>query len=66
MISTKNVNEQAFDLLREYLFSQAAPQELHEALDGLRLRYEIGRDVQRERLELWRADRERLTELEKE
>lgn len=58
------VNEEAFDLLRGFLTTHSADLETHEALDGLQLRYEIGRDVQQERLRLWREDRKRLAELE--
>lgn len=43
----RNVNEVDFDTLRAYLEAQAAPSDVWAALDGLRGRWLLGRQMSR-------------------
>lgn len=59
-----NANDYAFMVLRDFLNANAASDEMHQALDGLQERYELGKEMNMKRLEAWRKDKKRLAELE--
>lgn len=42
----RNVNEIAFDTIRDYLDAHLAPDDVCEALDGLQDRWRVGREMQ--------------------
>lgn len=44
----RNVNEIAFDTIRDYLDSQSVPVDVYAALDGLQERWRVGRDMQQQ------------------
>ena len=65
MAEVRNINEVDLDVLAAFLDEHDAPLEVRESLDGLRRRWELGRDINHKRLLAWRRDQARLRELEK-
>lgn len=63
MSDQANINEVDLDTVEEFLVENDAPIEVREALGGLRSRWMLGREINAQRLERWRACERELASL---